>query len=488
MLRYTPGKPAAVIDIGSNSLRLVIYDGLKRVPWTIFNEKVLCGLADGLAESGKLNSEGRLRAKQAITRFVSLAKKMGIKNLHVFATAAIRDAKDGKAFVQELREEQDIAITIISGLEEAHLAGYGVTSSIMRADGVVGDLGGGSLELISVKRGQVQGQGVSLPLGALRLQQNESLSRQIDAQLMQFPLHKELSGKTFYAVGGAFRNLAKLHMTRKDHPLKVLQNFSIPTEEFLDTLSVITRMSDKALIKMGDVSTRRAKVLPIAATIAERVIQRGNPSTITVSVHGVREGFVYQRLPDEIKHEDPLIAGCEDMIQRVGIAPDYGHEIMEWMQPLFKKEKPSQARLRNAACILGEVSRYENTEYRAELAYKRILDSSLIGLSHKDRVFIAKAVYHRYRVEAGKEMVEAIQSLLNPEELHDTRTIGYGLRLAQALTGGIVGILPHTSLKIKEGRLILSLKSDAAALVGESIERRVLWLAECLGLEPVIRC
>ena len=302
MLRYTPGKPAAVIDIGSNSLRLVIYDGLKRVPWTIFNEKVLCGLADGLAETGKLNIDGRKRAKQAISRFVTLAKKMDIKNLHVFATAAIRDAKDGKAFVQEIRDEQDISITVISGNEEAKLAGYGVVSSIDGATGVVGDLGGGSLELITIKKGTVQTDSVSLPLGALVLHQSDALAKQIDSQLMKFPLHKELAGKSFYAVGGAFRNLAKIHMERKHHPLKVLHNYVIPTEEYLDTLSVITRMSEKALLKMAGVtSRRRAKVLPIAAMVAERVIRRGNPSNIVVSAHGVREGFIYQRLPDEIK-------------------------------------------------------------------------------------------------------------------------------------------------------------------------------------------
>ncbi len=487
MLRYTPGKPAAVIDIGSNSLRLVIYDGLKRVPWVIFNEKVLCGLADGLEETGKLNPQGRVRAKQAITRFVALAKRMDVKNLHVFATSAVRDAKDGKAFVREVREEEDIAITVISGLEEAKLAGLGVASSIMDASGVAGDLGGGSLELISLKKGKVQGEGISLPIGALRLHNHQMLSRQIDEHLMKFPLHKELAGKTFYAVGGAFRNLAKLHMARKDHPLKVLQNYTVPTEEFLDTLSVITKMSEKALVKMGGVSSRRAQVLPVAAMVAERIISRGSPANIAVSVHGVREGFLYQRLPENVQQADPLISGCDDMIQRVGVSPAYGREASDWLRPLLRKESPKQQRLRKAACILSEISRYENTEYRAELAYRRILDSSLIGLSHKDRVFVAKAVYHRYRVEPGKEIVEQIQTLLSAEELKDAQTIGYGLRLAQGIAGGVEGILPDTTLSVKEGRIILSLKGSAAQLIGESLERRLLSLAEWVELTPVIR-
>lgn len=487
MLRYTPGKPAAVIDIGSNSLRLVIYDGLKRVPWTIFNEKVLCGLASGLAETGKLDPEGRLRAKLAIKRFVALSHSIGIKNLHIFATAAIRDAKDGKAFVQEVRDEEDIAITVISGKEEAQLAGQGVASSIVDANGVAGDLGGGSLELISIKKGKVQDDALSLPLGALVLHQHENLRKQVDAQLMQFALHKELSGKNFYAVGGAFRNLAKLHMSRKGHPLKVLQNYAVPKADFLDTLSVITKMSEKALIKMGGVSSKRARVLPVAAIVAERIIERGNPAQIVVSTHGVREGFVFKRLPPEVQQEDPLMSGAEDMIQRVGVTPAYGHEVSQWIKPLFKAEKPAQMRLRKAACVLSEISRYENTEYRAELAYRRILDSSLIGLTHKDRIFVAKSVYHRYRVEDGKEIVESIQTLLSYEELNDTRTIGYALRLAQALSGCHVGMLSHTSLLIKEGRLILTLKKEAALLKGESIERRLLNLADWLDLEPVLR-
>lgn len=487
MLRYTPGKPAAVIDIGSNSLRMVIYDGLRRVPWPIFNEKVLCGLAANLSESGKLNPEGRELAKNSLARFINLAKLMGIKNLHLFATAAMRDATDGKAFVQEIREEHDISITVISGQEEARLAGYGVTSSLTHVNGVAGDLGGGSLELISLRKGSVSDCGISLPLGALRLNRSQNVSALIDEGLHHFPLRKELVGKTFYAVGGAFRNLAKIHMARKDYPLKVLHHYSIPAEEMMETLYIISRMSEKALIKLEGISPRRAQILPIAATIAEHIITTGKPRDVTFSVNGVREGFLYQRLPEEIQQEDPLFSGCSDMIQRVGVTPLYGQELAHWMHGLFPKEPAQQNRLRRAACILSEISRYENTEYRAELAYRRILDSSLIGISHADRVFMAKSVYHRYRVQPNQEIIEAIQSLLDNTAIHNARTIGYAMRLAHSLAGGMQGILPHTSLHIKQDRLILTLKKPAASLDGENVERRLLNLAELLKLTPVIR-
>jgi exopolyphosphatase/guanosine-5'-triphosphate,3'-diphosphate pyrophosphatase len=196
---------------------------------------------------------------------------------------------------------------------------------------------------------------------------------------------------------------------------------------------------------------------------------------------------LYQRLPEDIRTENPLLSGCEDMIQRVGVSPEYGHEMVKWLQPLFRKESPRHQCLRHAACLLSEIARYDNTEYRAEMAYRRILDSSLIGLDHKDRIFLAKAVYYRYRIETGKEIKEAIQALLSANELKDVRTIGYGLRLAHSLAGGVEGILPLSTLSIKDEKLILTLKSDASNLLGESIERRLLSLADWLDLTPVIR-
>src|SRR5918998_5198028 len=159
--------PVAIVDIGSNSIRLVVYDGLDRIPSVIFNEKVMAGLGESLSQSGALSEASQDRAVAALRRFALLAKQMGVKRARVVATAAVRDASNGAAFLKRVRAT-GFKPEVLSGEQEAMMAGQGVLSGIPEADGIVGDLGGGSLELVDVADGTVRNK-ASLPFGVLRL-------------------------------------------------------------------------------------------------------------------------------------------------------------------------------------------------------------------------------------------------------------------------------------------------------------------------------
>lgn len=481
--------PVAVIDIGSNSVRLVIYDGQKRAPTTLFNEKMLCGLARGMNKSGFLSPDGVKSAHETISRFIKITRIMNIKNLSIVATSAVRDAKDGKAFVKKIEKLHKVKVKVLSGEAEAEYAGFGVVSSIENTHGVVGDLGGGSLELISV-HGDKVGKGYSFPIGPLRVDTTSSSSRReylaaIDSCFAQFPF-KKLHGQSFYAVGGAFRNMAKIHSARKGYPLKVVHNLIIDAKEFMATLEVVSRMSASALQKMPGIPKKRMDFLPFAALVAMRIIETGKPKDFVFSATGIREGLLFAKLPEEIQQEDPLITGSIEMMKRVQRTPKYGYDLADWVKPLFVGEKVNP-RLILAACILSEISWYENTEYRGELAYRMVLDSSLVGLDHKERLFIAKALYCRYRTHPDEDILAAMEPLLDEESARKAHILGAAMRLARSLSASYPGVLENIPIKLNGKHVVLTFPAKFAQLAGETVEKRLKGLAEALSLSPKIK-
>lgn len=479
--------PVAVIDIGSNSVRLVIFDGLKRAPLPLYNEKVLCGLAKHIETTGKLHAQGIEQAYVAIARFIALAQVRQCTAIHLFATAAVRDAKDGAVFVREIKNRYKQEVLIFSGEEEAKYAGLGIVASVARPKGVVGDLGGGSFELIPVENKEV-GKGVSFPIGPLRLPDllpsRTELEVFVDEHIGDFPLASVLKDKDFYAVGGAFRNLAKLHMHRKNYPLKVIHNYKVPADDLLATLQVVARMSSESLQRLPSIiSRKRLDFMPYAATVLARVIMQGDPRQIVFCASGVREGFLYSLLDDKTKRKDALIAGCEETMRRIVHTPEYGYELEKWVEPLFPSDSSHDKKLRLAACILSEISCYENTEYRAEMAYRRVLDSSLVGLSHRDRVFIAKALYCRYSQYPDEHILSTMQPLLTEKKIHQAQVLGSAMRLARSLCSSTTGILPATRLRVEDHTLTLHLGKEYQALVGEAVHKRARQLADTMGME-----
>lgn len=482
--------PIAVIDIGSNSVRLVIYDGKKRVPSSMFNEKMLCGLARGMNVTGQLSPEGVISAHQTIARFIKLTRIMGIKKVHIVATSAVRDASDGQKFVKKIEREHKVKVSVLSGEIEALYAGLGVISAIKDTHGVTGDLGGGSLELIEVN-GNETGKGYSFPIGPLRVDTSSKNARRdylaaIDSCFAQFPF-KKLNGKSFYAVGGAFRNMAKIHSARKGYPLKVIHNLTIDAKELYATLEVISRMSPSALQKMPGIPKKRMDFLPFAALIAMRIIETGKPKDFVFSATGIREGLLFSKLPDEIKAQDPLITGACEIMRRELRTPQYGYELAQWVAPILTGANKADSRLILAACILGEVSCYENTEYRGEIAYRLILDSSLMGINHKERLFIAKSLYCRYRTNPDEEILAAMAPLLDEGSARKAHILGSAMRLARSISASCPGVLEHTPIKLTKNRVILTFSGKFANLAGETVEKRLKNLAQAIGVSAKLK-
>jgi exopolyphosphatase/guanosine-5'-triphosphate,3'-diphosphate pyrophosphatase len=477
-------KNVAVIDIGSNSVRLVIYDGLKRSPFTIFNEKSLCGLAVGLEKSKKLHPEGRKEAEQALDRFISLSKKnLPAKNLFIFATSAVRDAIDGPDFVKTIETKHKVSVRILSEKDEARLAAYGIRASIAQPPGVVGDLGGGSFELAAVSKSELDAC-CSFPIGPLRFSEKTSAKthlKTIDSCLKQFKVKDPSFYEHFYAVGGAFRSLAKIHMERKNYPLKILHHYTVTSEELLSTLHIVQRMSDSALQKIADMPKKRAKYLPYTAALLNQYIERFAPKWITFSSHGVREGLLFEQLPSEEKLLDPLITGCNGFIDSSTSSISYGDSVFKWICALENRLTLFPKHLLYAACILSEVSLKEHPSYRAQLAYQRILDAPFSAITHKERFILGKTLFCRYEKKPNADIEDTMHALLTEEEIQQSQIVGAALRVAKVLSLGNAKLLEKTQLTITDDRLTLHLKKDMASIYGESVEKRLCFLGVLLG-------
>ncbi len=474
----------AVIDIGSNSIRLVVYDGLKRAPFPVFNEKVLCGLGRGMEKSGRLNPDGVVQGLDALERFARLAGAIGVGRLDVIATAAVRDADDGAAFVETVRQRTGLAVRVISGEEEARLSAMGVLSGTPAADGLVGDLGGGSLELVRLERGMI-GEQVTLPLGPLRLmelaagRQNNGLSRAIDQRLEALDWLAAVKGRPFHPVGGGWRALAKLHMEQVKHPLHIIHQYAVPAAEARDFAALIARQSRSSLEKMVG-SRRRVDTLPYAALVFERLLRAAQPSRVVFSAYGLREGHLFTLLSPQVQSQDPLLAAADDWAQRFGRFGDPAL-LMAWTGGLFAGEDDAALRLRHAACLLSEVGWADHPDYRAEHAFLRILRFPFPAVDHDERAFLALSVHARYAGTLEGAVAAGARALVSEGQWRKALVLGLALRLAHTLTGGATALLQRTALRVGGERLTLTLPGDGGAPAGEAVQRRLDALAKALN-------
>ena len=332
----------AVIDIGSNSIRLVVYDKPTELPVPIFNEKVECGLGRGLGKTGRLNPEGAAMARACLQRFSRLVGAMAIGHVDLLATAAVRLAEDGPAFVAEVEKTFGVDVQVLSGEEEARLAALGLLSGVPDADGMLGDLGGGSLDLVMLNRGQF-GNYATLPLGHLALPEAAEYKRSkaIDItmkSLAEVPWIETVHGRTLYMVGGAWRALARLFIEQTGYPLHVIDNFSLAHVEALRMADLISGLRSSSLEKIPGISRARVDAIPYAALVMKSLLETAKPRRVFFSAFSMREGQLVKSLPTSIGERDPLIAGCGRLALQENRFSIAGDEIMAWMDPLFPGE------------------------------------------------------------------------------------------------------------------------------------------------------
>ncbi|WP_408821094.1 Ppx/GppA family phosphatase [Acidocella sp.] len=478
----------AVVDLGSNSVRLVIYEGQARNPVQIFNEKAVIRLAKGMAKTGRLDEAALEQTGTVLRRYAAIARAMGASPFDVLATSAVRDAENGGEFVQLMAQRlPDMRINVLSGEQEAALSAEGVLCGIPGADGVLADLGGGSLELVRLESGRV-GQAATIPAGVIRLADRSGgdllKARAImTAELERTPFIGEAAGRDLYLSGGAFRALARIHIAQTGYPLNMVHHYTIGREEARDLAGVVSEAGRKLIERMPGVPRRRIEDLPYAAVILRRLLRASGVNRVVFSANGLREGWFARLMPPEIRGEDPLLAAGRDLTRGTMRDASLPPELINWTNPLFPGETGPQRRLREAACWLSDIGSHEHPEYRAEQAFLRVLRQAGIGLDHHARAFLALTMALRYEAPPDAAFLAPARSLLDMHAARRAETLGIALRLAYTLSAGTPQLLAGTSLAIAQDRLVLGLTEATGVFAGDAVLRRLDRLAQMLGVE-----
>ncbi|HTK34262.1 MAG TPA: Ppx/GppA phosphatase family protein [Caulobacteraceae bacterium] len=484
----------AVIDVGSNSVRLVLYRVEGRAIWTVFNEKVLAGLGRDLTETGRLSPAGAQAALSALRRFRAVLDGVRPADIYTAATAAVREAKDGPAFVERVRRDTGLKLRVLTGEQEARLSALGVSAGQPRAEGVVGDLGGFSLELIRLSKGKPKA-GATLPLGPFALGAPDhfdphAIRAAVERELAR--VDKSYAGANFYAVGGAWRNIALLHMSLSDYPLRIVHQYELGAREALETAQLVARQSRSSLERIVGVSKKRSETLPYAALVLEGLIERLGFSRVVISAYGLREGLILDAMPETVRALDPLVEGCAALGARQGAAEQLGPALEAWLAPFWRKLEPAfetgrEAVLLAAACRLADLGARLHPDHRAQMVFDQVLRAPVAGVNHQERAFLAAALHSRHTGQPPPEP-ETLGRLLSPELAQRARTLGLAMRLGCDLSGRSPPLLGAAALTLEKGFAVLTAEGrNANLLLGEQTTRRLAALAQALDLEPKIK-
>ncbi|MBP8930150.1 MAG: Ppx/GppA family phosphatase [Paracoccus sp.] len=478
-----------VVDVGSNSIRMVVFDGAARSPAYFYNEKVMAGLGQGLASTGMLNPEGAVRGMAALKRFAVLADSMGIKPLTCVATAAVREAKDGPAFRKAVEKETGLKLWVIDGEEEARLSAQGVLLGWPEAKGLVCDIGGNSMELAEVANGKV-GRRISTPLGPFRLQQvkgGEQGLRDHIRKIMEEAAEKLGRGhEQIYLVGGSWRAIGRLDMVRADYPMTVLHEYRMTPEAVAQTVKWIGGKTIAEMRAATGISQSRMELVPLASLVLKQLVESLKPKSLAVSSYGIREGLLYEQMPETLRLRDPLIEAARFSERQMARMPGFGKKLYQFLQPLFAKVPPERDRLIRAACLLHDTTWRTHPDYRADACFDNVTRANMAALSHPERVFLGLSLLHRYKNSHANSPMAPLFALLTEQETRDAEVLGKAMRFGAMFSVKDPAEAGELQLHPKKKLLELRLTKTGRALMGEVAEARFRALAAAMELDPVI--
>lgn len=489
---FEPGETlhVGVIDVGSNSVRFVVFDGAARSPAYFYNEKIMCALGAGLSETGRLNPKGRARALDALCRFAALARGMGLQSVMAVATAAVREAEDGPDFVAEVERKTGLALEVIPGDEEARLSAQGVLLGWPGSYGLVCDLGGASMELADLSQGRV-GRRVTSPLGGLKLQEIKGGPKALQAHIAEVvaELHKEMGGETgmrLFLVGGSWRAIARIDMHRRDWPLTVIHEYRMTPAAVAATKAFIAERDLMALRGKLGISEDRMALVPVAAQVLDELVRVFKPKDIAVSSYGIREGMLYERMPHSLRGRDPLLEACRFQERRDARLPGFGDTLFKFIIPLFPEADWQRRRIIEAACLLHDVNWRAHPDYRAETCVDSATRANLGGIKHEERVYLGMALLYRYSSRYQGTRFDALFKLLSDADAKEAEVLGRAMRLGAMLWLGAHDAPGAFLWKPEKRTLTLSLEARARPLFGEVAQARLKALGQAMGAETKV--
>jgi exopolyphosphatase/guanosine-5'-triphosphate,3'-diphosphate pyrophosphatase len=476
-----------VIDIGSNSIRLVVYDDLSRAPFPRFNEKSFCALGAGMDEEGRLSSAAIGMAVRAVERFAEIARAMRVETVHVLATEATRRASNGVELIEAIRARTGLETQLLSGEEEATYASLGVISGFFQPKGLAGDMGGGSLEIAEIVGDRVGERMVSMPLGALPVKAMlaegaDAAKKRIDA-ILKASLPPMLTDPVFYAIGGGWRALARVHIASNGIPISVVHGHEADTKDIRTLAKNIARMAPEEVAALPDVPTRRIDTLPAAAAVLHRVLSKLKPERVVFSMCGLREGWLYSQLDSEEQYRDPLLEGAQSIGLPIARVPEFSGALGRWTDDLFPGETQSERRLRLAVCALTDMAWRDHEKVRAVESFRRLLQFPFIGISHSERAFLAVAILARYGGTIDESVRSVTRNLLSASQLRRAEIFGRVLLLGHRVSASVPEILEQMRVRIDADAVRLEILNAERVPDSDAVQARLRQLARASGVK-----
>lgn len=475
-----------VIDIGSNSIRLVVYDDLARAPFPRFNEKSMVALGAGLGADGRFSDELIERALHAINRLSAIARAMQVDRIDILATEATRRASNGAALMIAIEKLTGLTPRILTGLEEAHFSAHGVISGFFQPKGMVGDIGGGSLEVAEVIKDTIGERMTSMPLGAFpvtaRLEDGYASAKTWVDGILTECLPPLLTEPTFFAIGGGWRALARVFIAQNDLPITVVHGLELSCDDCRTLARNISKMTPEQVAALPDVPGRRIPTLAASALVMSRVLKHLHPDRVVFSAYGLREGWLYSQLDEAEKYRDPLLEGAQAIGLPVARVPEFSAALSHWTDHLFAGETLAERRLRLAVCALTDIAWREHEKVQAQSSFQRLMQFPFIGLTHPERAFISVAIYARYGGKVDDAVTSLTAGLLMPSSLRRAEILGRALQLAHRFSASVPEILSHGRLQIDADTVRLEILNRDSVPDSDAVMNRLNRLAKATGL------
>lgn len=476
----------AVIDIGSNTVRLVVYSGSRRAPSVWLNEKVTARLGRDLATSGSLPDKAMDLALSGLARFALILRDLEVDEVQCVATAAVREATNGHLFLDRVRA-LGLSPRLLSGEEEARYAALGVIGAFPGARGLVGDLGGGSLELVAIADGQCHG-GASLPLGTLRLpalraKGNADFRKAVARQLDTTGL-KAAATQPLYLVGGTWRALASYAMHRTRYPLSDPHAFTLSSNEAMKLARKLAAMAPAELVGIDGIPSSRAAGLPDAAALLQVMLTSLQPDALVISAWGLREGLLFDQLEPAAREADPLIAAVAHFTAPRGGSLRDATMTAGWTSSAAASLGPGSERLRLAAMLLAKAQTRLEPNMRLKHSFDWAMDKRWIGIDHRGRALMGAALRGAC---ARPEPTPELLRLASEADLREAAGWGLAFRLCRRIGAGTRASMLTSRLERSNGKLVLWLDRERAELASDHVSSDLKALAEWLGCTPELK-
>ena len=480
----------SIIDIGSNSIRLVAYDKINRVPRMIYTEKVFCSLAKNLDIDNSIPKKNYKKTINAIKRFYKISLDIKSSELFIFATAAIREADNGFILKNEIENITNREMIILSENDEVKLSTQGLISSFPSANGIMADLGGGSLELSLLENGKLK-KFTSLKIGVVRLLNEFSKNKNkclinILKKLNQVKWLDKFKKTNFYAIGGSFRSLANVNIWNNKYPLSIVQGYAINSIEIKKLLNLSSTIKAKTIKLIPEIENERIKTIPVASIILDNLIKKIDPKKMIFCSQGLREGFLYSLLDKKTKKIDPLIFTAKKMAKNFNNSFFDGESIFKWLSPIFVNENENFKRLRLAASYLSELSYWHNfKDMESDYALNTVLYYPFLSLTHEQRIFLGLTIYTACGGKINRPNILKYIKLLKKDAINAACILGNGIKLAYTVSGGLYRNLHDYSLSVSNNEIFLITSDKKIIKTSTKIRRTLKKISKLIKIKKI---